>query len=322
MYISEEKLLLVGVDHGFSMMKHTHGCFPNGIKRLNGAATLKKNTLELNGQFYKVGEGRLPMKADKVSDEDYFILTLAAIAKECQYYDITEACVIIAAGLPFSRFGQEKEAFEKYLMGDGFYIFNFDEKTYIINIEKVFVFPQCYAAIASSLGQLGPESLAVDIGSKTIDILHIVDHVPVESESTSILGALIECTEEIKNEVYRMTNRRVTETQIQTVMKTGTAEINEECLEIIRDKLKQFAKGVEAKLSELGFDPEMMPVTYVGGGAEIMRRYGTFQLEQTNGIVPKEHSGGVFLRKNVRYIEDIRANAIGYEYLCKKRLGI
>lgn len=154
----------------------------------------------------------------------------------------------------------------------------------------------------------------MDIGSKTIDILHIVDHVPVESESTSILGALIECTEDIKNEVYRMTNRRVTETQIQTVMKTGTAQINEECLEIIRDRLKQFAKGVEAKLSELGFDLEMMPVTYVGGGrAEVMRQYGTFQLEQTDGV---------FYRKNVRYIEDIRANAIGYEYLCKKKLGI
>lgn len=107
MYMSEEKLLLVGIDHGFSMMKHTHGSFPNGIKRLNGEATLKKNTLELKGQHYKVGEGRLPMKEDKVSDEDYFILTLAAIAKECQYYGITEACVVIAAGLPFSRFGQE-----------------------------------------------------------------------------------------------------------------------------------------------------------------------------------------------------------------------
>ena len=304
MYISEEEVLIIGVDHGFSMMKHTHGCFPNGIKHLNGVATLKKNTLELNGQYYKVGEGRLPMKEDKVSDKDYFILTLAAIAKECQHYGISKAHVTIAAGLPFSRFGQEKEAFEDYLKGDGFYIYDFDDQTYIACIEKVFVFPQCYAAIASSLGQLGPESLAVDIGSKTIDILHIVDHVPVESESTSILGALIECTEEIKNEVYRMTNRRVTETQIQTVMRTGTAEMNEECLGIIIDKLKMFAGNVEAKLSELGFDPEMMPVTYVGGGAEIMRRYGTFR------------------RKNVRFIEDIRANAIGYEYLCKKRMGL
>ena len=107
MYISEEEVLIIGVDHGFSMMKHTHGCFPNGIKHLNGVATLKKNTLELNGQYYKVGEGRLPMKEDKVSDKDYFILTLAAIAKECQHYGISKAHVTIAAGLPFSRFGQE-----------------------------------------------------------------------------------------------------------------------------------------------------------------------------------------------------------------------
>lgn len=304
MYIADKNQMLVGIDHGFSIMKSTHSIFPNGIKKLGSAATLSSNTLVYKDQTYKIGEGRLPMKEDKVSDDDYYILTLAAIAKEMQFYGITMADVTIAAGLPFSRFGQEKQGFEAYLGRQRYGDFTFDGKDYFIQIDGVHIFPQCYAAIASQLGQLGAESLAVDIGSKTIDILHIVNNVPVESESTSLLGALIGCMEGIKNEVYRMANRRVTETQIQMVMETGTAEINEKCLEIIRTQLRLFAEQVEAKLNELGFDLEMMPVTYVGGGAGVMRQYGSYH------------------RRNIRFVEDVRANAIGYEYLCRNKLGL
>ena len=81
----------------------------------------------------------------------------------------------------------------------------------------------------------------------------------------------------------------------------GDAMIPEDCKSVIRDGLRNFAKGIEAKLSELGFDLEMMPVVYAGGGAMVMKRYGRVQ------------------GNYVHYLEDIRVNARGYEYLARQK---
>ena len=297
------KPIVIGIDHGFSMMKYAHGEFPNGLIKLSTDAALKSNTLGYEGCIYKIGEGRLALKDDKVSDEDYFVLTVATICKELEARGLRSADVIIAAGLPFSRFGAERDDFKAYLMRDDLIRAKLDGIDYEFTIKGVDIFPQCYAAMCRNLESMESEALAIDIGSKTIDILHIVNKVPVESESTSIPGALIECIEHIKNEVYRQTNRKVSETQVQTVILGADPHIPDECLRIIKSELHAFTQMIEAKIRELGFDPEMIAIYYVGGGACVMRRF---------------KSGA---RKNVTYIEDIRANALGYEQLAIKRLN-
>ena len=62
MYLEEQQILLCGIDHGFSTMKTAHFVFENGVKELGGEATLTANTMMLNDRYYKVGEGRLPLK--------------------------------------------------------------------------------------------------------------------------------------------------------------------------------------------------------------------------------------------------------------------
>ena len=109
MYLEEQKLLLCGIDHGFFTMKTAHFVFENGVKELGGEASLLTNTMFFNERYFKVGEGRLPLKDTKVEDGDYFLLTLAAIAREMDYHGLSDTEVCIAAGLPFTRFGQEKE---------------------------------------------------------------------------------------------------------------------------------------------------------------------------------------------------------------------
>ena len=108
----------------------------------------------------------------------------------------------------------------------------------------------------------GAESLIVDIGSKTVDVIHVQKYVPVERESTSIPEALIQCMENIKSSVYQICNKKVSEDIIRQMIVDGDAMIPEDCKSVIRDGLRNFAKGIEAKLSEMGFDLEMMPVVY------------------------------------------------------------
>lgn len=301
MYLEEQKILLCSIDHGFSTMKTAHFVFENGVKELGGEASLLTNTMFLNGRYFKVGEGRLPLKDTKVEDEDYFLLTLAAIAREMDYYGLSDTEVYIAAGLPFTRFGQEKAEFKEYL-NPGSMDFQYNGKEYHITCRDVFLYPQCYAAIADRLGKLSAELLIVDIGSKTVDIIHTRKHVPVESDCITIPSALIQCMANINNVVYRKTNRTLTEEQIQQVMMYGNAPYSDKMVQIVREELGVFARGIEATLKAHGFDPEMTPIVYVGGGATVMKRFGSVYGRQ------------------IMHIEDVKANALGYEYLAHQQL--
>lgn len=273
MYLEEQKLLLCGIDHGFSTMKTAHFVFENGVKELGGEASLLTNTMFFDERYFKVGEGRLPLKDTKVEDGDYFLLTLAAISREMDYHGLSDTEVCIAAGLPFTRFGQEKAEFKGYL-NPGDREFQYNGKEYHIKCSDVFLYPQCYAAVADRLGKLPAELLIVDIGSKTVDIIHTRKHIPVESDCITIPSALIQCMANINNVVYRKTNRTLTEEQIQQVMMYGNAPYSDKMVQIVREELAVFAKGIEVALKEHGFDPEMTPVVYVGGGAGVMKRFG------------------------------------------------
>lgn len=158
MYLEDQKVLLCGIDHGFSTMKTAHFVFENGVKELGGEASLLTNTMFFNERYFKVGEGRLPLKDTKVEDGDYFLLTLAAIAREMDYHGLSDTEVCIAAGLPFTRFGQEKAEIKEYLpSGDS--EFQYNGKDNHINCSDVFLYPQCYAAVADRLGKLPAELL-------------------------------------------------------------------------------------------------------------------------------------------------------------------
>ncbi len=301
MYLEEQKLLLCGIDHGFSTMKTAHFVFENGVKELGGEASLLTNTMFFNEGYFKVGEGRLPLKDTKVEDGDYFLLTLAAIAREMDYHGLSDTEVCIAAGLPFTRFGQEKAEFKEYL-NPGDREFQYNGKEYHIKCSDVFLYPQCYAAVADRLGKLPAELLIVDIGSKTVDIIHTRKHIPVESDCITIPSALIQCMANINNVVYRKTNRTLTEEQIQQVMMYGNAPYSDKMVQIVKEELAVFAKGIEAALKEHAFDVEMTPVVYVGGGAGVMKRFGSVT------------------GRHIMHIEDVKANALGYEYLAYQQL--
>ena len=54
-------------------------------------------------------------RVDKTENEDYYLLTLAALAKELKHRKMTSAKVKMGAALPPRRFQQQKDGFKKYL---------------------------------------------------------------------------------------------------------------------------------------------------------------------------------------------------------------
>ena len=97
-------------------MKTANHCFKTGISTYGSEPLFTADMLTFNGKYYLIGEGHKEFAPDKVKDEDYYVLTLAAIAKELRAENLTEAHVVIAAGLPLTWTSGQKAEFKAYLI--------------------------------------------------------------------------------------------------------------------------------------------------------------------------------------------------------------
>lgn len=107
--------LIVGIDHGYGNIKTANHCFKTGIMGYDAEPLFTKDMLEYGGRYYLIGEGHKEFLPDKIKDEDYYLLTLVAIAEELKDKGLTEANVIIAAGLPLTWTSGQKNEFAAYL---------------------------------------------------------------------------------------------------------------------------------------------------------------------------------------------------------------
>ena len=180
------KLEVIGIDHGWSMMKTISQVFVTGVKEITTTPALFGDVLEYEGKFYKVGTVRQEVKDTKVEDDSFYLLTLAAVAKELKRRGLEEAKVFLAVGLPLTRFGAEKNDFIKYLTKNKRVSFKYENEPYYIEIDDVAVFPQCYAAVVDKIPTMAKKTLIVDIGSWTIDIMPVINKSPDESKCVTI----------------------------------------------------------------------------------------------------------------------------------------
>ena len=111
-----ETIIVTGIDHGYGNMKTATRCFPSGVVRYEKEPIFQNNLLVYNGMYYQIGEEHKEFCAEKTQDDDYYVLTLAAIAKELEGKGMNRAKVHLAAGLPLTWVATQKEDFQKYLL--------------------------------------------------------------------------------------------------------------------------------------------------------------------------------------------------------------
>ena len=194
---------VIGVDHGWSGMKTVSQVFTTGVKEITTEPAFYNNVVEFNGSYYKVGGKRIEVRDLKVENDNFYILTLAAVAKELNRRGMRNANILLSVGLPLTRFGAEKQDFIDYLSKEKEETFRFDNEQYSIKLARVSVFPQCYAAVADRMKTLPKRVVVVDIGSWTIDIMPIEDSAPNEAECITIREGLIKCMRTINEECMR-----------------------------------------------------------------------------------------------------------------------
>ena len=238
------KLEVIGIDHGWSMMKTIFQVFVTGVKEITTSPALFGDVLEYEGKFYKVGTVRQEVKDTKVEDDSFYLLTLAAVAKELKRRGLAEAKVFLAVGLPLTRFGAEKNDFIKYLTKNKRVSFKYENESYHIEIDDVAVFPQCYAAVVDKIPAMAKKTLIVDIGSWTIDIMPVINKSPDESKCVTIPKGLITCMRSINEQCVRQLNGEVDESEIQNIMRYGRSDIDDEYFAIIKAEIEDFVDKV------------------------------------------------------------------------------
>ena len=133
--------LILEIDHGYGNIKTAHRVFPTALIKSEKALTFSKDYLEYDGYFYIIGEGHKSFIAEKQSDDDNYILTLAAIAKELNARELTSARVHLAVGLPLKWVQAQRESFRQYLMQNKFVRFRYKGRQYEVEIAGCTVMP-------------------------------------------------------------------------------------------------------------------------------------------------------------------------------------
>lgn len=117
----------------------------------------KDNLLEFRGRKYVIGQGRMGKQETKTENENYYLLTLAAIAKELRKRTGAKVVKVnLAVGVPFTLYGKEKKESKNYLRANALdYLFWYPQRRKNCSgrlFQKEIIILTGYSGIVMSLG--------------------------------------------------------------------------------------------------------------------------------------------------------------------------
>ena len=292
-----DDVIIIGIDSGYGNMKTANCCFPASVSAYDKEPVFKENLLVFERKFYLIGEGHKEFLADKTRDLDYYVLALAAIARELNIRKMTCGKIKIAAGLPLTWVSGQRDEFRDYLMQNKAVDFSFRNVSYHVEIVGVDVFPQGFAAVADRLSDFRGVNMICDIGNGTMNIMFINDKKPVSGNMFTEKYGTHQCLLAVRENVMCAHHTTVDEAIINRVFRFGTADIKEDYLKTITDTATDYVEGIFQRLREHEYNPELMRLYVLGGGSCLIRNFGVYDASR------------------VTINDDICATAKGYEYL-------
>lgn len=302
--------MLIAIDHGNKNIKTVHHVFTSGLTESDTRPPFGDPVLQVDGKYYMLSEQRIPYLRDKTVDGRFFILTLFAIALELEEADISPADDVVdiqlAVGLPPLHFGSQYKRFEEYFLKRDMVDFRFRDKAYSIWIDKVYCYPQAYAAaIAYQQVREQKKVMVLDLGGFTLDYLRIRGGRPDFAVCDSMEYGIIPLYNDIIRKVNSERDLLLDEMDIDAVLRGENSVCPEQVARIIHEKSQAFIDGLAGKLRERMIDLRVGPNVFVGGGALLLRRC----IEDSDKI------------GNSSFITDIGANVRGYTLLYSASSG-
>ncbi len=294
--------IILGIDHGYGNIKTAHTCFPTGVTTHEKEPTFHNDLLIYDGHFYTIGEGHKEFTADKMMDSDYYVLTLAAIAKELSLRRLTAAKAYLAVGLPLTWVSEQKDSFRAYLLHNESVDFSYQDTDYHVEFVGTDIYPQGFAAVAANLRAFPGTNMLCDIGNGTMNIMYINEFRPVLSNCYTEKFGTHQCMLAVRETILRQFGKTLNDATIERVLREGTADIAPRYLNAIRQTASEYVDGIFRRLREHEYDPELMRLYVLGGGGCLVRNFGKYE------------KGRVFFN------DDICATAKGYELMTTRRI--
>ena len=298
--------MLIAIDHGNKQIK-TINCepFTSGLLE-SDTQPFGKDILMYKGKYYQVTDQRIPYRKDKTEDERFFILTLFAIAREIEEQGFFHPGVMrvqLAVGLPPAYYGTHYQSFIRYFLDRGTVNFSYRGKTYAILIDNVGCYPQSYAAALTMFQTLStiPKALVLDIGGMTADYLQIKYGEGDLSVCDSLENGVIRLYNRIESKVRAEQDILLTEREIDAILLGTEVQVPFGVASVVDRLAQEFIADLLSALRERQLELKSGPVIFVGGGSILLRK----QIQKSGKV------------SNPLFVEDIRANARGYEVLYK-----
>ena len=260
---------IIGIDSGYGNIKTANCCFPASVAAYDTEPVFKDNMLVYGNRFYLIGEGHKEFLADKTRDNDYYVLALAAIAREMNIKKLTSGRIRIAAGLPLTWVSGQRDDFKNYLLQNRSVEFSFRNTNYSIEVVGVDVFPQGFAAVADRLADFKGVNMLCDIGNGTMNVLFMKDGRPDPLKSYTEKFGTQQCVIAAKTAIQDKYHVNIDESIIEDVLRTGTADIADDRLDVIlsyagkdgeEDMAEKIASSVIEKLNNSPVLPIAVPV--------------------------------------------------------------
>ena len=278
----------------------------------DGLQGFKTDYIGWNGKYYSLTERRISYLRDKTEDDRFFILTLFAIAKELEYRDVSETLdpieITLLVGLPPAHYEQLHSRFEQYFLRRREAIdFEYNGKYYSVRINKVLSYPQAFAAAVTQYSTLKVHSVAyiIDIGGFTIDVLKLRFGRPDLEVVESFEKGVITLYNSIASKCNSQYARILEECEIDEVIRNQPTVLPGEVQQLIRIMTSEFLAEFYNFLRERGIDVSTSKCVFAGGGSLLLR-----------GMIERGNKVAFPI-----FIEDIHANAIGYEVLYQSEVA-
>lgn len=304
----------IAVDTGNKQIKTKHFTFVSGITSQDTAPMMgsPEHFMRFDGKYYILTNKRIPYQRDKSETPAFFTLTIMGIVKELDYmcrheqltYEKNKVYPItLLAGLPpahlqdinvcknFKRYFRTPEPVDIVYMG----------KKWNIKITKVKIFPQCYAAMMTNMGDINNRNrvLGIDIGGFTADYIMLRKGELDIEYTDSLENGVITLYQQIKKICQARYGTRVEELDVDDILKGDYSNFDEEICQAVISITKEFVHKLLYSFKEMDIDLKTAYVVFMGGGSVLLKQF----ISESD------------LLRNFTFIDDINANVTGYELL-------
>lgn len=300
------KKIRISVDQGNSNYKTPNFVFPTGLTIMDKKPIKGTDYLYYKGKYYTHSEKRIKYARDKTEDFRFFVLTLFAIAKELertgqiQEEDVVQ--LVLCLGLPPTHYKELHKKYEEFFESYKDVVeFIYNDKTYHICFQETKTFMQDYAAMVTIINEIEyiPDAVGIDIGGFTVDYLVMESGVPNPDEKDSLEGGIITLYNDIISAVNSEYDLLLKEKGINAIIAGKTEYYDDAINQFVLEKVQIFVTEMMNGLREKGIDLKSSYAIFIGGGSLLLKEY-LLKNERLNRYL---------------FIEDIKANAIGYNIL-------